>query len=352
MRARFLSKIFCEALIAAAAMPMACGGQVASGEATDGGADTPNADASPDGGDDTEIVTDVGIDVGPTCDTIGKPKETDPIPPCGYQLQLVGDPNACGFDPISRAASPDTCRRLCGHSAVSICWYYPGPAGSTAYVECGGACEGRRPDDLAPCAPRGDAVGRWLAQIAYLEAASIDAFRTLRAELRAHRAPKRLLHATSRARRDEVRHARTTRALARRYGGASKLPTTDASRVRSLEAIATENAIEGCVRETYGALVAMHRAKHAVDPVVRAEMRRIARDETRHAALAWAIARWIRPRLDTGARTRVDEAQRRAVDSLRGEVESLPAAIARATGTPDRDRALALLDAVANRLWS
>jgi hypothetical protein len=347
MRASFLAKIFSEAIVAVAVMPIACGGQVSGGETTDGG-----SDATPDGGGDSDILTDVAYDVGPTCDTIGKPKETDPIPTCGYQLTLVGDPSSCGFVPPSNAGSPDTCRRLCGHSTMTSCWYFAGAGGMPAYVECGGFCEGRRPDDLSPCAPRGSAVGRWLAQVAYLEAASIDAFRTLRAELRAHRAPRRLSNAASRARRDEVRHARTTRALARRYGGATTMPRVDPVRARSLEAIATENAIEGCVRETFGALMAAHRAKHAIDPVVRAEMQRIARDETRHAALAWAIARWIRPRLDAHERARVDEAQRRAIDALRGEIDVVDPAIARITGTPDRDRALALLDAVSNRLWS
>ena len=342
MRASLLSKIFRDALFVVAALP-ACGGQVSGGDPHDGGEDGAVDDAGFDG---------VVEDVGPICDTTGKPKETDPVPTCGYQLPLVGDPALCGFDPTSHAGTPDECRKLCGHASVTACWYFAGSSTTAPYVECGGFCTGRRPEGLGPCAARGEAIGRWLARDAVLEAASVEAFRTLRAELRAHRAPTRLLNAASRAKRDEVRHARTTRALARRYGGASARPTIAAPRPRSLEAIATENAIEGCVRETFGALLAMHRATHADDAVMRAEMRRIARDETRHAALAWAIARWVRPRLDAEARARVDEAQRRAVDALRTEIEIVDPEIARATGTPDRDRALALLDAVANRLWS
>jgi hypothetical protein len=60
---------------------------------------------------------------------------------------------------------------------------------------------------------------------------------------------------------------------------------------RSLEELAVENAVEGCVRETYGALTAIWQARTAKDPSVAAAVRRIARDETRHAALSWANQR-------------------------------------------------------------
>ena len=50
--------------------------------------------------------------------------------------------------------------------------------------------------------------------------------------------------------------------------------------------IARENAEEGCVRETFGALLAAHQAAYACDPEVREVMTRIAGDELRHAALA------------------------------------------------------------------
>ena len=53
-----------------------------------------------------------------------------------------------------------------------------------------------------------------------------------------------------------------------------------------------ENAREGCVRETFGALIAMHQAERAGDPIIRRAMRRIAEEETRHAELAWEVASW------------------------------------------------------------
>jgi len=54
--------------------------------------------------------------------------------------------------------------------------------------------------------------------------------------------------------------------------------------------VALENAVEGCVRETYGALIATRQAEAASDPVVRRAMRKIAADETAHAALSWDVA--------------------------------------------------------------
>jgi hypothetical protein len=109
--------------------------------------------------------------------------------------------------------------------------------------------------------------------------------------------------------RDEVRHARLTRALARRSGERVAAPVVEPVCQRSLDAIAVENAVEGCVRETYGALVATRDAEAHPDPAVRAAMRRIARDETRHAALAWQVAAWVEPRLGRDARRRVREAR-------------------------------------------
>jgi hypothetical protein len=152
--------------------------------------------------------------------------------------------------------------------------------------------------------------------MARLEAASVFAFRELRVELRAHGAPRALVRAAERAARDETRHARATRALARRYGANVPPPVVERRPVRSLEAIALDNATEGCVRETFGALVAHHQAHTARDPVVSAAMKRIARDETRHAALAYDIDAWATQRLGRLARRRVDAAKRDGYGAL------------------------------------
>ena len=60
-------------------------------------------------------------------------------------------------------------------------------------------------------------------------------------------------------------------------------PRVEALPTRALGVVAIENAVEGCVRETFGALIASWQAEHARDPGIKRLMRSIARDETRHA---------------------------------------------------------------------
>ncbi|MCL2449621.1 MAG: hypothetical protein FWD17_11805 [Polyangiaceae bacterium] len=80
--------------------------------------------------------------------------------------------------------------------------------------------------------------------------------------------------------------------------------------------MATENAVEGCVYETFGAAVALTQSIQARDGEVRAAMSRIAVDEARHAELTWQVARWAEPRLTPAARARVERRRRRAAREL------------------------------------
>ena len=112
-----------------------------------------------------------------------------------------------------------------------------------------------------------------------MEAGSVEAFRVLRDDLRMHGAPERLVRAAARAMRDEIRHVRQTAALARRFGEEPIAPPPVPDRpARTFEAVALENAIEGCVRETYSALECLWQAHRAEDPRVRSTMVQIARD--------------------------------------------------------------------------
>src|SRR5262249_21768169 len=109
---------------------------------------------------------------------------------------------------------------------------------------------GRRPEGLVRRAPTAriatsDALGDYLAEMAYLEAASVPAFERLARELRAHGAPARLVRAAERARDDEVRHAKTTAMLAARYGRSVAAPIVQEMPTRDLVAVAIENATEG-----------------------------------------------------------------------------------------------------------
>jgi hypothetical protein len=184
------------------------------------------------------------------------------------------------------------------------------------------ACVGRRPAGLSRTAMRGSTrVGAFFADIAHLEAASVHAFAHIEAELIEHGAPQSLIEQARAARRDEVRHARVMRHLARRHGGVFRAPRVAPRATRSLEEIALDNATEGCVRETFGALIGMWQARFAQDPAVRRVMERVAEDEARHASLAWAIDAWIRPRLSDAARQRIAEARAKALAELQAEAQ-------------------------------
>jgi hypothetical protein len=259
---------------------------------------------------------------------------------------------------ISLQGIASVCQQVCGVSECEVQLAAGEPEKSSLFCPQVANCRdgtGRRPHDFVPRhadRTRGD-IGEHFAQVAHLEAESVGAFRILRDDLAAHGAPARLVRAAGRAARDEIRHARATNALARRYGVSAEARPRKAQRpARSLELIALENAVEGCVRETYGALVATWQAREASDPEVRAAMKRIARDETRHAELSWEIAKWARGRLDTRARTRVDAAMRDAARGLAVDARApTPASVARAIGAPPPDVATALVEALAQDLW-
>ncbi len=174
--------------------------------------------------------------------------------------------------------------------------------------------EGRRPNGLAPTSsPWLSSLRACFSEIAHMEAAAVIAFDELERQLRALGAPDALLVRARRARADEVAHARITAALAERFGGRAPAPRVGPGRdLRAPDALvrlAVENAVEGCVREAYGALVAAHQAGHASDPSVREAFARIAVDEAAHAELSFALDEWLTERLSEADRTLVAHAK-------------------------------------------
>ena len=163
-------------------------------------------------------------------------------------------------------------------------------------------------------------LGDYLAHCAHLEAASVLAFERLACELNAHGAPLELVDEAINARGDEVRHALVMSQLARSYSGEPMRASVANLSLRPLADIALENVVEGCVRETYGALIAGYQAEHAHDAMLRAAMAEIAQDEARHAGLSHRVQRWIVPQLSRPQREAVRHAQQRAVFELAAEV--------------------------------
>jgi hypothetical protein len=277
------------------------------------------------------------------CNTVGTPLDSciehhsdsldtaDPSPslPLRYKIESCrADVDTC----IELCSAMMTNAKLTGDlTGCAVTFEGDEVHAAVAYDVMTATCQsstGRRPDGLVParCLPAGNALGAWFAHTAWLEASSIYAFLHLARELADFEAPRALVRLAQASARDEVRHTALMTGLARRFGG--EPPAVEIARhaPRSLEALAIENAVEGCVRETWGAVVALWQAQRAPDAEMRAAFALIARDEVRHAALGWAIDRWAMGRLDHGARVRVALAREAAVNALAAEaVDELPA---------------------------
>jgi hypothetical protein len=356
-------------------------------DATSGGEDATldtstavSADAGGADGDASQAVADDGgdggeeaaVDAGPPfpgCNdaTSGAPYTTEAGGACAYYIDFSCALNA--YAPPHGSCTPpaEVCLSVCTLDAGALFGCdYEFPACSPAgfwLADAGEAvtmrCElcpgiGRRPARLRAAreTPSSSALGAYFARASYLEAASVFAFERLARELGAHGAPDDLVHGARRSEVDEVRHARMTARIARRHGGEVPRARVRRGANRSLASVALENAVEGCVRETFGAMVATWQAAHARDADVKRCMERIAADETRHAALAWAVAEWADTALDARARACVARAREAAVRGLERELDLLPAGdVARRAGLPTRSQARAIMRHLEGEVW-
>jgi hypothetical protein len=219
----------------------------------------------------------------------------DPCPACNF-----------GAQPGATCGSCEVVSNSCGNA------YFCSILNCSLY--CTGA--GRRPPGLLSPLLAGDDLAARLATMAHLEAASVPAFMQLEHELMAHGAPGPLIAAARRARADEVRHAEVMTALARRAGARPLAIDVMPTPLRPLAELALENAVEGCVRETAGAVVAAAQARTLRDPELARVFAAIAVDERRHADLAWAVDAWVTPRLLPAERRRIERARATAVQDL------------------------------------
>ncbi|WP_434420491.1 ferritin-like domain-containing protein [Nannocystis pusilla] len=226
----------------------------------------------------------------------------------------------------------------------------------TVTVECTypAYCEGRRHACVTSRGERAEAdpAGAWLARAAHDEAASVFAFRSLARELAAWGAPAELLARIDAAVADEVRHAEVVADAARARGAEVTPPAHVALAVRELQEIAVENAVEGCVRETWAALSAAHQARFAAEPALRTMYEEIAADEARHAELAWAIDAWLMGQLDAAGRDAVAGARRAAIAELQAALTVLAEPALRVLGLPPAATAVRLCGELDAALWS
>ncbi|HNK45248.1 MAG TPA: ferritin-like domain-containing protein [Pseudomonadota bacterium] len=257
---------------------------------------------------------------------------------------------------VANTLSDADCIQIC--TSTSTCQPIVNDGGTVTSVECIYPCYafgcGRRPQSL-PLVRSGhpSALVRYLEEAAYLEAASVFAFRRLARELLAHDAPSWLVAWADRAANEEVRHARVMARLCRRYGGTLTMPVEGPQGVRPLAEIARENAQEGCVRETYGALLLWIQSASATQPHLQRVLQVIAREETEHAKLAFSVADFCASRLSDAERAEVDRAQQAAVADL-GEAiaQNPPVELQQRLGLPPVELAQQLYQSASRELWT
>ncbi len=282
------------------------------------------------------------------------------------------------------STQPGACERLCKDSALSACQlprdafmaYTQKRATSkcpTGYLAGGSAeltCEaripnpgyrgpracpepvGRPPTGFRASIADARTVAQYLSNAAEVEAASVDGFLAVRDALASFGAPSDLVGECEVASEEEANHAILMGALAARRGRPSGTYTPCERREATMLDLALENATVGVVRETFGALLALHQAERAPDDDVRETMATIARDECAHAALSFAIDAWLDTQLDDASRARVSAARRQAVDELERSIADGSLALPAALGMPSPTTAHCLLRAVDVALWT
>ena len=196
-------------------------------------------------------------------------------------------------------------------------------------------------------------TGTHFARIATLEAAAVVAFERLTEELARLGAPPALVADTRKAAQDEVRHAEVMTKVARRFGAEPEAPEVEAASPRNAHAIAVENAVEGCIRETYGALAGCYQSLAAADPMVANAMRTVSEDELFHAELSAKVDAFLQTLLTESERESVAAARRRAISELRLETMIEPdEEIAKLAGLPPRELALQWIGCLQEDIWA
>jgi hypothetical protein len=197
---------------------------------------------------------------------------------------------------------------------------------------------------------------------AMMEHASIASFARFALELLALGAPPKLLIQAQDAGTDEINHAMKCFAIASRFAGKKLGPgPLDVSGVepaRDVASIVAATVKEGCVVETISAMFAEARAEGAVEPDVRAAMKKIAADESRHAELAWQFVAWALGRGGEPVREVVlqalAEAKRPTSNPIDPVLRGLPAPLVRAHGLLDEETSVRVrrqaLEAIEARL--
>mgnify|MGYP000088379020 FL=1 len=196
-------------------------------------------------------------------------------------------------------------------------------------------------------------IGQYLADMTAMETAAITAFYYLSRELEAYAAPAELIARAREAVLEETRHSEMAALLAASFDAEMPEISVDDFCLRPLYEIALENAVEGCVNETFAAACGLWQSEYAQLDVFRKVIGHITEEEMGHAALSWDIHQWIMPQLSQAEQEQIHRAQASAVDSLVDDFkqESNPV-LHQAFGLPTKEDATRLFTQLKNSVWA
>eukprot|EP00316_Scyphosphaera_apsteinii_P023887 CAMPEP_0119325808 /NCGR_PEP_ID=MMETSP1333-20130426/66736_1 /TAXON_ID=418940 /ORGANISM="Scyphosphaera apsteinii, Strain RCC1455" /LENGTH=335 /DNA_ID=CAMNT_0007333913 /DNA_START=296 /DNA_END=1303 /DNA_ORIENTATION=- len=226
-----------------------------------------------------------------TCPDLG----TDPIE-CTFDScgpRFGGRECHCGEIPD---ADPDVCQ--CGPGIVmGRPFVVGGHVRHAGIISSGGGDWAVAANPILPATDEDRAaLGAHWMKAALAEHASVASFSQHSLELLACGAPAHLVEAAHQAARDEVEHAKMAFGLASAYLDIevrpSALNTTTMEHTSSIAMLASSVLRDGCIAETTAAMEAALAAASCNDPVVQLVLLQTAKDEARHASLAWDTLQW------------------------------------------------------------
>lgn len=231
---------------------------------------------------------------------------------------------------------------------------FPSPQIAASRAARQGPWAGRRPLYFVPGEYENTPpVGRYFARLAECETASVVAYRRFAAELLLHGAPPELVAEAQQAERQVVQHAHMAQELAERFGVEPITPLFGELAPRGLMLAAIDNAVEGCIRQTYGALVVSFQAKAARDLVIRNGMISVAPEKRHHAALSWRAGIWFERKLSEDDVGRLRRAEQEELAALGRELDAgLSPFETSLLGLPVKAKAVAMLERLTKELWA
>jgi hypothetical protein len=259
----------------------------------------------------------------PDCDCVSPPPYQNEFT-CQTPADTCTASSDCSGTPIPLMQPPGS-PGGCGYTGTAVCTSvdYKGELADSGFA-CRPAirCVTGRPflvhgsERLAERAERGDwrsanvapavdscsdsvraRLADYWTRVGLMEHASIAAFARFTLHLLAVGAPPDLVNLSQQAIGDETEHARLAFSLASAYGGASLGPGAIAID-GSLDGFSVTDFLatllrEGCIGETIAAIEARDAQEDTQDSLVRKVLETIARDELRHAELAWRTLGWL-----------------------------------------------------------